>query len=339
MKRITLLFALFACLAVLTASAQNVSIRVYSGGEPLEYAYLFVNGIYHTSADSTGTGFIPASRLEPGDTISAGYVGMEDGYAVYSGNPGRLVEVELRSNNLIGSVVVYAKDQSRALFRRYVRKSPIGHWDTEYRGAYSLTFPDGHSARGDYSVIFTPPGIVDYFGIDEVTLQPVSDTLGRSRTIENILDRTTRCAHGAAAVKRHYGVARGMIVKYRGKEGGRHVFLIVRPFFDGLTGIPESFQTLLYADETSRLIVSTQTLYRTQNQTLRLKADYLPIHFRNEEDRLYPVRMEGSWEESDPERKIVSTRFFMDRTTVHEYPRPSIPRRDRSKVGNIYIRK
>jgi hypothetical protein len=318
---------------------QDVRVRVVSDGEPLGYAYIYVDGIYRTAADSTGMGTLSVAGLQPGDTISAGFVGMEDGFVVYSGNPTQSVEVKLYPSH-IGEVVVQGKDRSQEYFRRYVKNYYVGapEWSSwEQRGTYySLTFTiTNHRVeqQGNYSQIFASSDAVKYYNIDQITLQPTlsSDTTGLSQSIENMLLAAWKMAQAAASFHKGWTLnRRDMIVKYRGKEAGRHVFLILKPTTEQ-AGISDGFQALISVDETTKAIVSSESLMLNNNLTSRQKADYRLIEYQGKQGKyLLPIRMEGSLVSSG-----YTTHYLLDQITVHYYPHRKVPRRGRNSGVSI----
>ncbi len=102
------------CLLLLVASqpvfAQDFRVRVTSEGEPLGYAYVFINEHDYASVDSAGMIYISETKLQPGDTVSARFVGIESTAFVYDGNrpEGSVIPLDLRPIP-IDEVVVTAR--------------------------------------------------------------------------------------------------------------------------------------------------------------------------------------------------------------------------------------
>lgn len=104
-------FLLSLCGAILLSSAfvsaENLTVRVGSKGEPLPFSYVFVNGRPFSSTNGQGITYILKEGLNEGDSISASYVGMKPGYVIYKKTAaGNTLNIDLKADALLDKVTV-----------------------------------------------------------------------------------------------------------------------------------------------------------------------------------------------------------------------------------------
>ncbi|MDR1671356.1 MAG: hypothetical protein LBR57_02445 [Alistipes sp.] len=296
---------------------RDFKIRVVSAGQPVGYAYVLINDSYHAMADPDGYSSIPASRLRPGDTLSARFVGMQSVPLAWDGKVpgGSTITLELIPG-AIESVVVTAtaRDRSRQLFRRHVRRMPTHEWYTGFRGDYDLLFGGDYDlpynsakrwrAYGTFERNHLPGDDVNSLGSNTFTLtpDPGSSPVPTWQIQRHIL-LVRGIAERAVQLDAADAANHGMIIKYRGQDDGQNVFLVIKPYFDRVQGTDDSFQTIVHVSATSGIVLSSETVSRTKWGIWNVAANYA-VH-----DNLfiYPVTITGNYQEKNPSSEGVVT--------------------------------
>jgi hypothetical protein len=337
MKKLLCLVLLSASLAIQTVAAQTAPdfrIQVTTGEEAVGFAYVFVGDEYYTMVDAEGTTTIPAGKLKPGITLLARFVGMESVPLVWDGNApaGSVITLRLIPS-AIDEVVVTAKsrDRSRQLYRKYVEKMPTNGWYTGFTGDYGMNFTGYRpwNSRGTYVRNHVPGDDANLRKVDTFSLVPerAADSLIAWQIQRNIL-LVNSIAERAVQLE-GYVSNRDMVMKYRGRDGNRHVFLIIKPWFDKVTGADDSFQTLIWVNEASGLVTSSQSVSRTRYGIWNVSADYA-VYSGGGADRadrfIYPVRITGKYEERNPSAEdAIAGDINIDNITARHFLPEPIP--------------
>jgi hypothetical protein len=229
--------------------------------------------------------------------------------------PGATITLHL-TPNAIESVVVtaQARDRSRQLFRRYVKKMPTHEWYTGFRGDYDLRFTgeERWRARGRFERNHLPGDDVNSLGANTFTLDPdASSSPVPSWQVQRYILLVRSIAERAVQLGSDEKSNRDMIIKYRGTVDGRNVFLIVKPYFDRVQGADDSFQTILHVSEASGIVVSSQTVSRTKWGIWNVAATYAVLNqsrgTAHGDAFIYPVTMSGNYQEKTPTSEETST--------------------------------
>jgi hypothetical protein len=305
MKNLIMIFVLLgAGIVAWPASGQatNYRVRVISADEAVGYAYVTINNSYHSMADGEGHTSIPATRLHNGDVISAHFVGLKSVPLIWDGSlqPGSTITLELTPNT-IESVVVTAKarDRSRQLFRRHVKKVPTNEWYTGFRGDYELKFSGNGqwSVRGKFERNHLSGDDVNSLDANTFTLMPdPSSNPVPDWQIQRYILLVRSIAERAVQLGDGENSNRGMVIKYRGTSNGRNVFLVVKPYFDRVQGSDDSFQTIIHVSESSGIVVSSETVSRTKWGIWNVSASYA-VHNGT---FIYPTSIDGHYQEKTP---------------------------------------
>lgn len=284
-KRSFLIFGLIIC-AVLSqtygyaqsltgnqAPPKELKVSVTSEGAPLGYAYVFINGHIFGSADSTGAAYVPKSKLKTGDTLSVSFVGTESEFVVYDKELAgkQTVTLDLISKTHIDEVVVVAKDRSKQLFRKYVDPKFIFWWFTQYDMDYKIAINNADEKTGSFMYADLTKEYMEKTGERNLIAKP-DTTLQHAKTAYFIY----RVAMWCAGVRKSFTYNENMIIRYKGKDNGKHVFLIIRPILNNDKDF-ESNQTLIFADERSKEIVAAQSdIVYNNGEKISLSASYKP---------------------------------------------------------------
>ncbi len=321
----------FSTLSAQTATDFRIQVATPSD-DPVGFAYVFVGDEYYTMVDAEGTTTIPASKLKPGIILQARFVGMESEPLVWNGGApaGSVITLRLIPN-AIDEVVVTAKsrDRSRQLYRKYVEKLPTQGWYTGFTGDYQMNFTGYRpwNSRGMYVRNHVPGDDANLRRVNTFSLVPerAADSLIAWQIQRNIL-LVSSIAERAVQLD-GYVSNRDMVMKYRGRDGNRHVFLIIKPWFDAFTGADDSFQTLIWVNDASGIVTSSQSVSRTKYGIWNVSADYAVYSsgIANRSDRfIYPVRITGKYEERNPsaEDAIAGDIMIENITARHFAPEP-----------------
>jgi len=331
----TTLFALISLallMAAAPAAAQNYRVRVTSGGDPVPYAYVLVGDAVQAMTDGEGRATIRRG-IEPGEVLSARFVGMESVPLKWEGAPAGEIELQLIPNE-IDAVVVTArrKDRSRQYFRKYVDQVPTHGWYTGFSGRYEVTQngPKSWRARGDYRRDHVPG---QHVGALEANTFILNHAPGSDSTLTWQLQRYLLTAKGIAerAVQFNDGVGdRGLVLQYRGRDAaGLQMFLVVKPYYDRFSGREESFQTLLRVGAVGGVIYSTETVSQSRYGIWNVSATYA-VHSntgRSQDRFIYPVRLSARFEERsqllDLDEKPTTVDVVIEEVTPYHFSPPA----------------
>jgi hypothetical protein len=302
-----LLLCLIAMVPGIVA-AQNFRVEVSADGEPVGYAYVLVGETVLAMTDAEGKATIPAARIKAGDTVSARFVGMQSVPLVWDGKAEAVIRLEL-TPNLIEDVVVTARgrDRSRQLFRKHVTRVPTHGWYTGFDGEYRISYGGNRpwSSQGKYTRNHVPGQDANLRKINTFSIEPVSE---KGSVLGWQIQRNVLLVCGIAEKAVQFdgsdGASRGMVIKYRGRDKGENVFLVVKPYFDSHVGEDDSFQTLIRVNETSGIVTSSETISRTRYGIWSVSANYA-VYAGDRADRssrfIYVTRLEGKYEERNPD--------------------------------------
>ncbi|MDR0955348.1 MAG: hypothetical protein LBM20_08250, partial [Rikenellaceae bacterium] len=140
------------------------------------------NGIYLTSADSTGVVTIPESKLAPGDTISSTFLGFEPAFVVYDNTlraTGSVTLVHSTERTYdIDEVVVRGSMDPWDAFRKYVRplRRVIGNFRLTGNFEARIRMPD--STVRQIAGSFSQSRKVPVIGQEENVLGEITVTQG-----------------------------------------------------------------------------------------------------------------------------------------------------------------
>jgi hypothetical protein len=183
-------------------SAQNLKVTVRDADAPLAFASIWINGIYLTSADSTGVVTIPESKLAPGDTISSTFLGFEPAFVVYdealqATGSVTLVHSTERTYD-IDEVVVRGSMDPWDAFKLYVRRQePV--FSDRCQGDFEMLVKMEDQADRNISGHFSISGINHYnmnsYYRSKVKFSAIrGDTTGVSSLIKRRLSYSERVA-------------------------------------------------------------------------------------------------------------------------------------------------
>lgn len=115
-------------LVVFTGSAQNFKVKITSNKMPLGYSYLYINGDVKEVVNSDGEMILDLKKLNPGDTISASFVGYSKNEIVLTEDIMKIGEcsIDLLAQFDIDEIVV--KMDAEKLLKKYARWSPFYHY-------------------------------------------------------------------------------------------------------------------------------------------------------------------------------------------------------------------
>ncbi len=308
------LFLILTVLVAGQAGAQGTvadyRVRVATtNGERVGYAYVTINGAFQAMADSTGQAWVAARKLKEGDRLAASFVGMESVPVVWDGSlpGGSVVELELVPN-VIEEVVVTAKDRSKRLWRRYVDKIPTHSWGVGFRGEYEMEFTGENpwKSKGRYERNHVPGAQLNSVAADTFTLVPdvEADSMQMWKVQRQIL-LVKGIAERAVQLDGAEASNRGMVMKYRGRDEGQNVFLVIKPYFDKFRNTDDSFQTMLWVSEASGLVTRTETVSQSRYEIWRVEAKYAVYRSPDKAVRfIYPTKVEAEYAEVGAEGSI-----------------------------------
>jgi hypothetical protein len=338
---IVLAFATLGGFGVQTVAAQSAPdfmVRVVSESEAVGYAYVLINNSYHAMAGPDGSTTIPAARLRAGDTISARFVGMESVPLAWDGTmpAGATITLELVPG-AIESVVVTARarDRSRQMFRRYVKRMSTHEWYTGFRGDYDLVLSGDYDlpynseqrwrAYGTFERNHLPGDDAGSLGVNTFTLYPDRGSNPvPTWQIQRYILSIRGIAERAVQLDASDAANRGMIIRYRGNVGGRNVFLVVKPYFDKVQGTDDSFQTIIHVSEASGIVFSSETVSRTKHGIWNVSATYAVDNTGT--PFIYPMRVTGNYQEQTPSSEgLISLDATVTNNEVYRFTPETIP--------------
>ena len=307
---VSLLMLFTAALTAQNAAAQDYRVEVTSNGEPVGYAYVLVGEAVLAMTDAAGTARLPASRLKPGDIVSARFVGMESVPVTWDGTrpPGSVIRLELVPN-MIDNVVVTARrrDRSRQTFRKNVTRVATHGWYTGFNGDYRIRYGGSRpwTSEGKYVRNHIPGQDANLRKINTFSLEPSAE---KGAVLPWQIQRNILMVCGIAERAVQFGAAgaaeRDMVITHRGMVDGQHVFLIVKPYFDSFSGADDSFQTIVRINPVSGIVTSSETVSRTRFGIWSVSARYA-VYDSGHVDRtgrfIYVTSVEGNYKERNPD--------------------------------------
>lgn len=266
-KRIFLLFC-FA-LSANTLTAGDIKVRIVSEGQPLGYAYVFVNGRLFGAVSQDGITYLPEQSVAPGDTISASYVGMNTSRYIFNRKAAEAKEltIVLSPNTTLEPVKIVAKSGAEDLYRKYVKDRRGSERFREAMADFEYDISHKTKITGR---IYTVLG-KSFF----VELGPESRHM-RLDTLAMVLDVVV--PELFEAYKRGWGSSHLQVflfsdtrkMVYSGLENGRHMFTVVYPNdrpktlsaaadtsrqHSWIVNFPDKHQRIFYADAKTRELV------------------------------------------------------------------------------------
>jgi hypothetical protein len=82
------------------------------------------------------------------------------------------------------------------------------------------------------------------------------------------------------------------------------VFLIIKPYFDSVSGADDSFQTILRVDPVSGVVTSSETVSRNRYGIWNVAARYAVYQTRRDEGQvrfIYVTSLDGKYIERNPD--------------------------------------
>jgi hypothetical protein len=301
------LVVMLAAVATWSAAAQDITVRVKAGDEPVGYAYVVVNDAVLAMTSAEGEAVIPAARIKQGDTLTARFVGMQSVPLVWNGE-GSAIVLELIPN-VIENVVVTARgrDRSRQMFRRHVERVPTHGWYSGFEGNYVINYGGTRpwSSQGKYVRNHVPGEDANLRKINTFEMRPEAE---KGAVLAWQIQRNVLlvCSLAERAVQFDAAdvASRGMVVRYRGVQEGKHVFLIIKPYFDSLSGSDDSFQTILRVDPVSGIVTSSETVSQTRYGIWNVAAGYAVYQTGRGEGQvrfIYVTALDGKYIERNPD--------------------------------------
>ncbi len=364
MKKIIVTIVLL--LGVWPLAAQGLRVEATSGGEPLGFAYIYVNGRAVGAADAAGRAFVELGLLHPGDTVSASFVGMRDAYTVYDGEVMQrgAALLDLVPNTEIPEVVVIDDKHSERYFRRYVRVRPVWGWWGELSGDFDCQVVNrqggSQSVAGTLSYAMIPPSDDAFYpmypGHNRLEAPAGDHPRAFQEAVRNGVETILYDAALAAIFDRKVKMNRDLMISYKGESGNLHRFLILRPGFSPLHN--ENFQVLLFVDTRSREIVSAEVtrIYNGGEVRIDFEARYRvwqPVR-RNTPDNqrggaqilpvqapstLYPFRITGRYSRQEGYTAEVDLPELSFRVYPLEEARATLKERDAWENAMGFVKK
>lgn len=226
--------------------ARDLKLKIVSQGEPLGYAYVFLNGKVYAAADSAGVTYIPRTRLQPGDTLSASYVGAKDAFFICrEGNiPSDSLVLDLRRDYALDEVVVSV--DPRKLFKKYVRT----RWPLYNNQKFEMNFHIETTAKGclrkgkgTLTLAFNTR-MDSLFRYKCLNIRAEGDTAGAVNQIAYLLKTSFAGAFDLNNPFRE----KTAVIRYLGMEDGKRAFTWV--YQNGKTTV----QLLILADKTTKSV-------------------------------------------------------------------------------------
>ena len=279
MKKLLLIFISCVLLPSSPLSAKDIKIKVSSQGEPLGYAYVFVNGKAYAATDSLGVTYLPQNRLQPGDTLSASYVGMQDAFFICppEGIPSDSLLLDLKRNYALDEVVVSV--DARKLFKKYVRPQ----WPLYANHKLKMEFvvvtqpanlPAPDTVKGSTTIAFNHSPI--HMKGWRYTCRDIKTDADTSLVLPPILLALRTAIIGAEAIS-NPPMEKRAVMSYWGTEGRNRIFTWAYPLKTGMT-----IQLLIRADRQTKKVNSLILSHLKGNtEYLRWEADFLPDQDKN----------------------------------------------------------
>lgn len=265
-----LLGLMLSCMYCYGVHAQDVEVHIKSDGVNLPFAYVYINGDFHVSADSTGTALIPHKLLREGDCVSAKYVGALETAQIYDGKD----EIELNLPGLDIEAITILSNGKRKDFWRNINKNKI-------RKAYQKISCRFHIHKNDDSTMITR-------GRAEYHIRPLADECGYE-VVGNEFDIDNKANLGQAALNilKHIvndafvivGFKKGVssnkgiqIIKEEGAADNQNIYTILRPAI--LLDDTDKRSVKIYVDAGTNNI--TQAIVDSESKTFNMlySVDY-----------------------------------------------------------------
>lgn len=247
---------------------QDFRLSVTSDGEPLIYSHIFINGKYCCYSDTTGVAYIPLSKLSPGDTISASYIGMESSVVVYNAklaSEGRC-QIGMKPNLTLDEITI-SYYNSMELFKKYVsfRNFPRNLYTyNAYVDYYSNLGTDNPAEyRGDISIVLNRTydkkenSWTQFYKFYKSA--PICDTINQRQIALKLL--TILLSIPIPANVSH----NRPVPKYLGEEEGQYIFALT---FKRNIG----WQYLLTVDKVSKNISEMEMTYPSDNYVNKMNV-------------------------------------------------------------------
>lgn len=291
-----LIALLFTLGSIANLSAQNFTVRVVSGKEPLAYAYIFINKKIICSADSSGIAVFPQKLLNLGDTISVSYVGASPGMAIYSEEVAGKGEctIGLQESVYLKDIIVRGQDASNKMFKKYFKPLFVGNYHDFYTGNFKVIIKGLNMKKdvnGDFKYTALPYNPEKRGLKSNLELNTNSDTIHFEKLARYSLGVFNNALYMAALWKGAY-MNKGMIAVYKGETPINRIFLITRPQFYTDKYTVDDVQQLIYVDKKSGYLNSADILMIGRNGKWRynFKAYYsINKKYKN----IFPNNIEG----------------------------------------------
>jgi hypothetical protein len=222
-----LCFVVFSfCLLVLCAPSllaqQALKVSVTFGNDPLEFAYVSINGKFCTSPDAIGNAEVPKSLLHLGDTLSASVVWMQRSVIYQDVHTSQLV-IDLKDALLPSGGQLTSPRFSERYFKEYIHMPDIGQYFTQYEGDFDVVCPDKSKVTGKFVKHNVLKPDLAYRGTPEVLVR-VRSGVRSDRTSELLAASSATAYESVASLFEYYD----LIVRYLGEHGSTRRFLVTR---------------------------------------------------------------------------------------------------------------
>lgn len=292
--------SLLLMLLVAGATAQSLKVTVRNdSGEPLSYAYLYVNGKAVAVTDSLGTGKIPAGKLVVGNTVSVSYVGTEPQEVVYDTVMQRrgLWEVFLNEKyRTLTADEVTVRGDIEALFRRSLKRTPTTNYRHSVRSRFSIT-DRPYTVTGTATASLPKRNPYGYYQAFEIATADDTTGIGSEQLYQLLGYAFNYPASGVNSVNSagrtaHYG--------YLGRQEGCRIFRISYPQIRQYTGRCYSMQFIAWIGIDDKLIRRIQShIVNLDDEAWWTRTDisYEPCTLRRfwQPRTLSFTRMEALW--------------------------------------------
>lgn len=229
---------------------QELKVNVTIGDDPLEYAYVSINGKMYASADVLGGVSIPKSLLHQGDTITASVVGIRNS-TIYRDVTLNRMFLDVKES-IPSEGKVFSPRFAERYFREYIKMPDIGQYFTKYLGDFEVICPDKSRVTGKYVKNNILKNDLAYLGQPEVVINTKS--VVNTDRITELLGASSATAYESVAAL----FSRPLIIRYLGEHGRMRRFLVTR--INDETGM-KNLQILLSVDAFTKDIISTRSTW------------------------------------------------------------------------------
>lgn len=198
-------------------------------------------------------------------------------------------------------------------------------WFNKYDIEYRINIDGEHETTGSFTHNDLPQPYEQITG-EKSFIIPKNSSLEHVRFVWKIFEN----ALYATGTKNWYVFNDDAVIKYRGKENGKRLFLIIYPYFSNNSKNMESHQTLLFVDELSKEVVSAQSDIIFKNgDKISLSASY-QLCGKGQMEMLYPDKITGTIHQKvDGKEQIINADVKV--VSAGRYKTIRIPR---SKIPN-----